>query len=255
MKYLTKSLLCAATAALCLTSATFAGQTVLSDNFSTAIGQDPHLNVIDFQNGSFIQGSGPDWSVTSGSGQLTIGLTPLGATELSPSNFNNGPHAITGPIASGDFIGKVDMDISHGDQMAAQFFIDTPTTYFGIDFSPWGIHVSDGLGFSVFTPPPSATSGTFELVRSGDEITALYEATGASQFTTLADVSDPGLSGSTGFDLTAFLNKSSSPYAYPNSVSFSNYSVVSTVPDAGATLSMVGGAFAALAALRRRFAK
>jgi hypothetical protein len=217
----------------------------LSDNFTVPIGQDSV-----FPNS---QGTGPDWSVRSGSGQLTIGVTQSGADVLPASLWDPGPGFTTGysAVPAGDFVATLTIDISSDVSGDAGFFFADGSGYFGIGVAPWGVGASDSLQINANAPP--ITSGTFQLIRAGDTFTEQYETTGSSRFSTLVSFSNPDVEGIGSLSLGDSLN--GNPGSFPNAVSFSNFSLVSSVPDDSATVTLLGGALAGLAMLRRRFVK
>jgi hypothetical protein len=225
-----------------------AGQS-LTDNFTTPINQDPYF--------TFLSGTGPDWSVSSGSGQLNIGVTPFGASDLSTSSWNPGPHVIANDVLTGDFQASVNFDIGNLTSGLAYFTVYTQGGAVGLGLSQ-GIVSSASNSFGLNYSAPPITTGTLQLTRVGDTVTAAYEAIGANQFTNFYSVSDPTLAlGTTAFGLAMDV---ANQHPYPTSVIFSDFTVTSadsasTVPDGGTTAAMLGVGMIGLAALRRRFAK
>lgn len=237
-------------------TAAHAGQ-ILTDNFTVPVASDPNINPSD------LNFNNTDWFVTSGTGQLTMGVTATGASQLSAAQWDQGPslelytsspNSVSVP-AGEDFVASVTISLSNATSATGGFYFstDSPSNpYFGLQSATWGLSASDAIGGNPYAP--SITSGTFQLIREGDTFTSQYEETGSDQFTTLVSFSNPGVEGNVyGFDLQIDLNDN--PGAYPNYVTFSNFSVTSSVPDGGATAIMLGAALTGLAMLRRRLAK
>ncbi len=172
-------------------------------DFSTATLDPFTLSVSQWTAGNtqFLHGTQPYWSVTSGGGQMKINLAPNNNDYLS-----DGPHVQTRSSfgLSGNFIATVTLDISANSGGSAGFFADFPGAYAGFGFSNGSIGFNTSVPNNNTQTPANLTAATFQLIRTGNTLTAQFKAVGAPAYTVLKSFTDPALAGKAVFDLTNY---------------------------------------------------
>ncbi len=216
--------ICFALAGLLLATEVTA-QTFTADFSSTSLDPNFAVNQWDADHVNYLNVTQPYWSVTSGSGLMSISLAAN-----SNDYVADGPHVHTNPFNlsfTGDFVATITLDATANAGGSVGFFIEPLFgSYAGMSLGFGNVNFSTSFAYNI-SVPTGMTTGTFQLIRRGNTLAGQYKEPGAAGYRLLANYSDPSLTGAVTFDLTNY----ASP-GHPGGLTgaFSNFSVVALPP-------------------------